>query len=85
MKSRRILGILAQAQRYKILPSQVIKVEDEYTAFCFDEACAFIMGKIDNKEEPNFNVFASENEDAKEIKKEYRNFGDYYKDLLNKQ
>ena len=70
---------MAQAQRYKLLPSQILNIEDEYTAFCFDEACAFIMGKIDNKEEPNFDVFKE-----KEMKKEYQTLGDYYKDLLGK-
>ena len=27
-------------------------IDDEYTAFCFDEACAFIVSKLQNKEEP---------------------------------
>jgi hypothetical protein len=29
-----------------ILPSQVMGIEDEYTAFCFNEACAFIVAKL---------------------------------------
>lgn len=27
-------------------------IEDEYTAFCFNEACAFILTKIKDGEEP---------------------------------
>lgn len=29
-----------------ILPSQSMGIEDEYTAFCFNEACAFIVSKL---------------------------------------
>ena len=29
-----------------ILPSQVMEIEDGYTAFCFDEACVFIVAKL---------------------------------------
>lgn len=29
-------------------------VEDEYTAYCFDAACAFIVAKIEDGEEPQF-------------------------------
>lgn len=27
-------------------------IEDEYTAFCFNEACAFILAKLKNDEKP---------------------------------
>ncbi len=45
----------------------MIRVEDEYTAFCFDEACSYILGRLEAGEEPHF-------------KKEYRSFADIYKD-----
>ena len=35
-----------------ILPSQVMGIEDEYTAFCFNEACALIITRLKNKEKP---------------------------------
>nr|DAD89376.1 MAG TPA: hypothetical protein [Podoviridae sp. ctiJY10] len=38
---------------------------DEYTAYCFDEACAYIMNKIDSEEEPVFRT-------------KYRSFSDLY-------
>lgn len=34
------------------MPSEVMGIEDEYTAFCFDEACAFIVAKMQKGEEP---------------------------------
>lgn len=35
-------------------PSSLLGIDDYYTAYCFDEACAYIMTRIDNKEEPVF-------------------------------
>ena len=51
MGSRDILRILGIAQRYKIRPSELMGDLDEYTAYCFDEACAYIMNRIDSGEE----------------------------------
>lgn len=33
-------------------PSEIMDIEDAYLAFCFDEACAFIIKKIMDGEEP---------------------------------
>ncbi len=47
-------------------------IEDEYTAFCFDEACAFIVNKLRNNEEPVIDL------DAGEAKKVYNKPSDFY-------
>lgn len=39
---------------YKCKPSEIIHLEDEYTAFCFDEACMFISLKMQGGETPTF-------------------------------
>ena len=39
---------------YQERPSSIIGIDDEYTSFCFDEACAYIMSKIDDGEKPKF-------------------------------
>lgn len=49
------------SQRYNERPSVILGVDEEYAAYCLDEACALIMGRLDNKEEPNF---AKKDEDA---------------------
>ena len=36
------------ARMYQERPSNIIGIDDEYTSFCFDEACAYIMSKIDD-------------------------------------
>ena len=35
------------SKRYRKTPSELLSISDEYTAYCFDEACAYIMGKLD--------------------------------------
>ena len=35
-----------------IRPSDIMGIEDAYTAFCFDEACADIVKRIRDGEEP---------------------------------
>lgn len=50
----------------------VMGIEDEYTAFCFDEACAFIVTKLQNKEEP---IIRFEEDHAKSYSKP----SDFYK------
>lgn len=66
VKSERVLNVIAIAKQFGLRPSDVICAEDEYTAFCFDEACSYILGRLEAGEEPHF-------------KKEYKSFADIYK------
>lgn len=50
---------------YKVRPSTLFDIEDTYTAYCFDEACAYIVGQIEKGEEPQF-------------RKEYKSFRELY-------
>lgn len=59
------MALLSMSQRYMIRPSQLLNVPDEYTAYCLDEACAYIMSRVDNGEELYF-------------KKKYTSFTDMY-------
>lgn len=43
--------LLGLVQRYNRLPSEILHLEDPYECYCFDEACALIMSRLDNKEE----------------------------------
>lgn len=42
-----------------------MNLQDEYTSYCFDEACAYIIVKMENDEEPQFT-------------KAYKSFADLY-------
>jgi hypothetical protein len=58
------------SQRFHERPSKLLGDLDEYTAFCLDEACAYILARLDNEEEMFF-------------KKKYRSFGDLYSQYDN--
>ncbi len=35
-----------------VRPSDIMGIEDTYLAFCFDECCAYIIKRMQDKEEP---------------------------------
>lgn len=48
----RVLGV---SRYYRERPSRLMAIQDEYTAYCFDEACAVIQYKREvDKVEPRF-------------------------------
>lgn len=50
-----------------VRPSALLGLDDPYTAYCFDEACAYIRARVDKGEELCF-------------KKKYKSFSDIYKE-----
>lgn len=46
-------------------------IEDDYTAFCFNEACAYIIARIKDGDTPNI-------KEEKESKKVYSKPSDFY-------
>ena len=46
--------MLGLANVYKVRPSTFFGIEDAYTEYCFDEACAYIVGRMEKGEEPQF-------------------------------
>ena len=68
MKSRRILQLINMSNAYRCRPSELLCIEEEYAAWCLDEACLFVSMKVDEGEEPVF-------------KKQYGSFSDIYRDL----
>lgn len=37
------------ARTYKIRPSQILRIENDYDAFCFDEACDYILSELSDE------------------------------------
>lgn len=58
---------------YNIRPSEVLYIKDEYTAYCFDEACAFIRMKLEKGETPIY-------KDIK-TKKHYSSYSELIQDV----
>ena len=47
---------------YKCRPSQILNiVDDDYTAYCFDEACALFMSLLSQNKTPHFPSDIKEN------------------------
>ena len=57
---------------YHSQPSKILGIDDEYTAYCLDEACALIISKIDNDEESKLNQKENKKERKKVEKKRTR-------------
>ncbi len=68
---------MAIAQTYKQLPSDIIGLhDDEYAAYCFNEACVTIQANIRSGKKLN--------PLTNPLKKRYRRASEMYADILNK-
>lgn len=61
--------MLNVAAAYRERPSKVLGIEDDYAAFCFDEACQYIEGRLMAGDKPVY---------AREVK----SMKDFYKELI---
>ena len=75
MRSPQILNILAMAKKYKQRPSDIIYIRNEYAAYCFDEACIFLLNALESGKELKF-----ENQGDK-VKVHYKSLSEFYKSL----
>lgn len=75
MNDENIVGFIGLAEYYNCRPSAFISA-DEYTKFCFDEACAYIKMQMKDKKRPKFG-------NTKKIKQNYTSFKKFYDDVLN--
>ena len=62
-------------------PSEILGIEDSYSAFCFDEACAYIIKQIEDGKEPIFKENKVKNKE--EAKKPYKRASDLYSKYSN--
>lgn len=67
------------SKQYGCLPSDLLGIEDDYTAFCFNEACCQLMIKLENGEKPTYIEEREQKEKGRTKPKEYHSFRDYYK------
>lgn len=43
------------SKTYRVRPSEIIGIEDdEYAAYCFDEACAYFLSELSENKQPHF-------------------------------
>ncbi|WP_111921125.1 hypothetical protein [Clostridium cochlearium] len=46
------MTVLTISKQYKQRPSEIIGLTNDYEAFCFDEACIYIMNKMQEEDSP---------------------------------
>lgn len=46
--------MLSIAETFKKLPSEVLGIDDEYVAYCFNQACIHILNEIKDGKKPIF-------------------------------
>lgn len=68
------------SKHYDTRPSELLGLEDAYTAYCFDEACIFIQTKLENKEKP---VFVKEEKASGN--NHYTRVSEFYDSILSKK
>ena len=48
----KINNVVDISKLYNTLPSKILNIKDEYTAFCLNQACTFIRSMNDNGVKP---------------------------------
>lgn len=48
------MRIINQSNKYKKLPSEIARIDDDYIAFCFDEACMYISNELEQGNKPKW-------------------------------
>ena len=48
------MRVINQANRFHKLPSEIARIHNEYEAFCFDEACEYIIRQLEDKKTPRW-------------------------------
>lgn len=66
------------AKQFNCLPSVILNIDDEYTAYCFNEACANLMMRLKADEKPVYREQKKENENKRNS---YSNFSNFYENM----
>ena len=54
MDSPAIMSVIFAAQRFRTKPSDMLRISDGFVAYCFDEACCFIISQMEEGKRPFF-------------------------------
>ena len=59
VSSPQILTVIFMARRFRSRPSDILQIADGYEAYCFDEACCWIISQLDEGKRPFFGKTAA--------------------------
>lgn len=80
VESPEILNILYMAKLYNQRPSNIMGLNNDYHAYCFDEACMYLYNALQEKKELHFK--GDENKIQNQTpRKHFKSFGDFYNSL----
>ena len=54
VSSEKVLNVINMASTWKKRPSEILNIEEEYDAYCFDEACTYILNKLKDDKKPHW-------------------------------
>lgn len=77
VESPEILNILVMAKTYNQRPSNIIGLDNDYQAYCFDEACIFLYNALQENKTLHFAGDKKESQKPKH----YKSFGEFYNSL----
>lgn len=76
---------MAMSKQYRTRPSELLGISDSYTAFCFDEACMFILSRIEGMKEKDFDKLNFiENKKECVTPRHYRSYSELVKEVTGK-
>lgn len=60
------------SKRYNACPHTILNIDNDYTAYCFDEACFFLLQALESGKELKFKTI-------QKTQNHYKSFSDMYK------
>ena len=49
-----VMSVIHMARRYGVRPSECLQIQNDYDAYCFDEACCYIWDCLEEEKRPFF-------------------------------
>lgn len=69
------------SRRYRQRPSNIIGIDNDYAAYCFDEACIFLYEALENKQELKFDSGDGLGKETKKPK-HFSSMSEFYNSIL---
>lgn len=69
------MSLIQMARVYHDRPSNLLGIQDNYTSFCLDEACAYIIAMLEDGKKPMFEKKQIVNKQARLPSEIYEQYG----------
>lgn len=79
VQTSRIESVLVMSKQFSCRPSDIMHINDEYLAFCFDEVCSYIMTMLLKGEKPCYKT--KRKNDSEKEPKHFSTMKSFYESL----